>query len=558
MEKGTLRKLLLIGSLVVIGMVLVVFLARDAIVGEVQDFRAERLRTQAMEAFEAGLWEKASRVGTAAHYLKPEDADIQLLVARALLKQRAPGSVAWWMRVIEQPDLPVEELRELTSILINSRRLESGLQFLNRLVELDPDSEETRRIWLQSLEIQRRMTGIMELAGRMVEEGSDDWAIHRQYLVMQRAMGGEQGETAILEHLRKLIEADSALSLVAAREISGYDESTREDRLLAAAYLLENGEDALDRLYAMSLEVREGIRDSGNLKPVIDEIVKEGSGQDLANLIRWSIWMGNTEAVLTELDFDTYLEREGAAEVYFEALLADESYRRLIELSESRFSSSRPDASIFMYYRALAWERLGDGEQARETLQLAVDVADPENTDSLERKLFQDERWDLLTRLYRRLLESDPENPLFLQKHLAANYYLGNQDVLISSLEDMDLDFFSGQPAVQGFILYLRMLTMGASHEDHTELERLLTAYPEIFDFRLILGVSYLLRDRFDLARGFLEGMPELTLRAPRFLRVCAVLLGLSERDLIAPGEREYLLPREQLLLSRFGARSTD
>jgi hypothetical protein len=108
-------------------------------------------------------------------------------------------------------------------------------------------------------------------------------------------------------------------------------------------------------------------------------------------------------------------------------------------------------------------------------------------------------------------------------------------------------------PAAKGFLLYLRIILFDANEEDHLKLEKLLSDYPEIFDGRLVLGVSYLLRGKPSIARGFLQGMPELSSRAPRYLRVCAMLLGVPNDDLISLPETEYLLPREQFLISRYG-----
>jgi thioredoxin-like negative regulator of GroEL len=552
MQKGTLRKFLVIGLVSVIALGGLAFLLRETIMDRVNRVRAERMYAQAVAAFEEESWDRAARLGTAAYYLAPKNEDIQLVIARSLFKQRSPGAVGWWLEALDHPDIPVDELRELTSILLNARKMEEGMVFLNRLVQLDANNPETRRLWLRSLEQQRRLAGVMELSGRLVEQGSEDWTVHQQYLVLQRAMGGEAGEQRVAEHLEELIESDSSLSLMAARELASRGAISEEQRLLAARYLLENAEDDLDRLYAASLEVRAGIRDNAELLPIIERIAAEGSAAALRDLMRWSIWMDQPARATQVLDWATYRERGGEAEPYFEALLAQGAYRELVQISEREFARSGPEAPLFMYYRAKGYERLGEATQAERALDFAIEVVDPERSQELERRLFLDQRWNLLRELYQALLANDPGNIVFLQKHLSACYHLGDQDELIATLERVDVEDFSGQPAIMGFILYMRILVFGAQPDDHNRLERLLAQYPEIFDFRLVLGFSFLLQGDLPLAHGFLEGMPELTLRAPRFLRICAVILGHSTENLIAPGEREYLLPREKLLISRF------
>jgi hypothetical protein len=268
--------------------------------------------------------------------------------------------------------------------------------------------------------------------------------------------------------------------------------------------------------------------------------------------------MGRPKLVIDQLSWAQFRETGGIAEPYFEALMSAGEYRRVIEISENDFNNSGDEAPLYLYYRARAWGELGEAGQAEDTLRLAVTVVDPDNTSQLERKLFAERQWPLLIQLYTRLLGEQPDNLLFQQKYIAANYYLGNQDALERQLKQIDLKRFEGLPAAQGFMLYLRIILFNAEESDHLELEKLLSDYPEVFDCRLVLGVSYLLRGQPEIARGFLDGMPELTSRAPRFLRVCALVLGIPNDDLISLSEAEFLLPREQYLLSRFGAESTD
>jgi hypothetical protein len=401
-------------SLLVLGMAL--FLARGLIIEQINLVRADRLSNQAQEAFEAEQWDKSARLGTAAFYLDPDNLDNQLIIARAMLKQRASGAVGWWKRVLNHPDINPDELRSVTSILVNTRRLDDGMLFLNRLLELDPDSPETQRLWLESLDIQKRLSGVMNLAERIVDEGTTDWSIHRQYLTMQQAMRGEEGGQAVLDHLRSLIDQNTSLSRVAARELASLPLATEADRLKAADYLSANATDQLDLLYAAGIRIKEGIDTIDSVEPVFLEILDSNDADLLENLLGWSVWMGQPKLVLDRLDWNRFREAGGSAEPYFEALIAAGENRRAIEISENYFNDSDDEAPIFLFYRSRAWRQLGDSEQAEGILQLAVEVVNPGNTTQLERKLFAEQQWPLLIQLYRRLLNEQPENLLFQQK----------------------------------------------------------------------------------------------------------------------------------------------
>jgi tetratricopeptide (TPR) repeat protein len=546
-----LRKSLIIALLVVLGLGAVVFLLKDQLIQQINEARGDRLFEQAQEAFEEERWEAASRMGTAAHYLKPEDEAIQLLVARAFLKQRRGEAVHWWKQVLDSGDLPLDELQILTSALMNSNQLEEALPFLARLVELEPNDPETQRLWLRSLQLQRRLSKVMELSSGFVREGSEDWSIHRQYIRMQDSLAGSEGVERANAHLRELITLDNPLSLLAARELGVRDDISSEDRLLVAGYLERQGEDSLDGLLAKSLMVKEGMLDLEELTSPAMAALEGAEDPDLDQLMRWSLWMGVSKWLTEAIDWREYQQKGGDADLYFMALLRQGAYRSLIQLTESEISGEEEASALHLYYRARAWEELGNLEQALQTLNLAIDVVDPGSSMALERYLVRDNRWDLLVRLYAMLLEENPGNIVYRQKNLAALYYIGDQEGLQVALGNVEIEEFDEQPALQAFVIYLKMLVEGHSMDYHERLEDLMAEYPDIFDYRLVLGVSYRLLGEDDVGRSLIDGMPDLTLAAPRYIRVSSALLGQSAERVLEPGEWEYLLPKELYLLSQ-------
>lgn len=533
-------------------MVLVAFLARDQIREGINNWRADGLLAEAREAFAAENWAQASRKGIAAHYLRSGDAEVDLLVARAMLKQRQSSTVEWWKRVADQPDLPTAELRELTEILLNSNRLEDGLYFLNRLVELDGMSAETHRLWFQALQMQARYSNSMNLAADLIDRGSSEWDIHRHYVSMQEALAGEKGSTAAREHLLKLMQEGSALGAHAAREIAGRRDYPVEDRLVAARFLDANAETQMDRLYALSVQVREGEEAASVLEPVQDAILGEPGRGDLAELGRWSLWMGRPAWFADAVAYEDFIANGNEPELYLRILIEAGYPQRLLDLAQRLGTSGGSDSPSFLYFRATALRNLGQVQQAETTLNLATQVLDSKGSQLMERYLLLDNRWDLLRKLYENQLRETPDNPRILQKLISVHYFLGEQDPLEGLVARIDLEDFQASPGMLAFMLYLKLIVARSADElPQYDVEGYLARYPEIFDFRLILGVDYFIQGQGELARQLAENMQPLPLTAPRHLRVCAILLGEgTTQELLGPAEITDLLPRERFLLS--------
>lgn len=543
----------------VLALVLVVgiFLLRGPLKSAVNGIRADRLQAKAEEAFAQGLWEQAARQGKAAYYLDEDNKAIQLLLARALLKQRARTAVDWWKLVINEPNLPVDELRLLTEVLLNSGELEEGNDFLSRLMELDGENPETRRLWLTSLQMQRRYSRMMSLASELATSGSDDWSIHRLHISMQENFSGEDGEKLVIEHLRALVEEDGPLSLRAARELAAHRSVDSESRLLATQYLREHSANDLDILYARSVEVNEGVLDREELFPLLEKIIETPDREVLEELTRWAGWMGAGAWFLEEVPWETYYESGADVEPYLRLIYNEGAYKRLVELTEREYKERQQGASAMLYYRAVALERLGLPDQANATLELAIEVVDPTETSDIENFLARDGRWELLVNLYEIILKDEPGNPIYLLKALGAYYYIGDQTKLLRVLDQIKVGQFDSEPSKASFILYLRLILQGHTPERHRRLESLFAQYPEVFEFRLVLGVSYILQDQPEVATGFIESMPALNRSSPRFLRVAAILLGKPRESLMFADEGQYLLPREAFLLSQKRVEST-
>lgn len=539
-----------LGGLLLCGVAL--FLSRELWMGQINAIRAERHLETAEAAMEEENWEEAARTAQAAHFLTPEASRPQIIVAEALLAQRRGDSVEWWRRILQDPGVPVEGLRELTRLLLDGQRLEEALPFLERLVELDPENEETRLLWLRALSLQQRSAKAYEVARRLIQSGTDSWGVHQRFLQLQERLAQEGEETTVTQHLRNLIGGGGRLAVRAARELASMEDIPEEDRLYAAAYLREEGEDPMDKLYGFGVECKAGARELASVRPLLEAFTDSAEPEQMEELLRWSIWMEQPRLALEEIEWKGYREAGGSVRPYFEALMVAREFEELLRLAETATPREDGEQAMLLVYRATAQDALGLEEEASETLDLAVQVVEPGETGILERHLLRGNRWELLMDLYNWLLDQDPDNPVYLQKNLAAHYYLGEQDWLAARLPDIDLEDFARFPGLQSFVAYLKLMLEGPEPELHRTIEELLSEYPQIYDYQLLAGLSYLLQGQFSLARSFRERMPSLDLTAPRHLRISAALLGMPEEQLFRVGERNDMLPREQYLLSRF------
>jgi tetratricopeptide (TPR) repeat protein len=234
-------------------------------------------------------------------------------------------------------------------------------------------------------------------------------------------------------------------------------------------------------------------------------------------------------------------------------LLRAGAYDRILSRTENLSAAEGSTRAAFLYYRSLALAETGEPERARAALELAVQTIDPESASGLERYLLRGGNWDLLQELYAAMLQNDPEDSFIRFKVLASCYYQGDQSGMLPVLDELEPGEFADEPDMEGFLSYAHLVLRGYSTELHRHLEGMMNRYPEVFDFRLITGVSHVLRGDVATGRAMAAGMPELGLGAPRYLRMAAVILGSPVEELLGPAERQELLPRERYLISLTG-----
>jgi hypothetical protein len=543
-----------VAGLVAMGLLGVLGLAHgpDWVVG----MRADTFERRAEEALAEGRWAAAARFGAAAYYLDGSRSKAALLTARANLRQRSPLTVDWWRRGLDHPEQPVEELRELIGLLLESGANEESLPFLNRLL-LEDDGVETRAIWMRAMRAMKRYGAALAISEDLIGRAGATWEAHRDTIELRSVLLGENGQEAARGYLADLMAEGGDSGREAARVLLRMGGGSTEDRLAVARQLLEMAALPTDELAAYCVLEAAGEVESGTTHDSFRRLLAEAEGEGLTRLALMAIRLEAAAWVVESLDFSEYTARGGQMEVYFEACLKGGRETVLLELTEEVGSTpvgSRARA-LLTYYRGMGQLGLGQAMEARESFVLAAEIADPAEVPILEAKLYAIAGWEALQVLYRRLLTDQPNHLPYRQKALMVAYYQADQARLEALLEDLDPEALEPYPVALAFTLYLRLLIHGWTHEDHMHLEALMARYPETFDFRLLLGFSHLLAGEPTFASGFTAQMPGLDPSAPRYLRVCAGLLGASGEAFLSSAERLELLPRERHLLALSEAR---
>lgn len=517
----------------------------------VLEWRSAYLEKRAEDALENGEWSTAARLGASAYYLGEGRGGAALVTARAHLRQRSPLTVDWWRRGLEAADQPVDELRELVTLLLESGAYEESLEFLNRLLLEDPDGWETHSLWMRAMESLKRYGEALAIGEALMGREGVDWAAQRRHLELRSGLLGADGEAAAVQVLRERVVSGGASALDAARMLSQLESLPVEARLVAAEVLVEQGDRPTDALDGLWLMERAGVAKKGSTGERYALILSEAQGKTLTQVALASIRLGQPRWLLEAIEAPEYLQRGGQLEVYFEACLRGGMAGEVLKWAETLDAASIPTGSraLLSYYRAMGHRELGSSEAAAQRLRLAVEIVSPAEVPVLEAKLYATGEWDFLQELYGRLLREAPGQAAYRQKALTVAYMRADQGRIEALLEDLDPEVLEAYPVALSFAIYLRLLSKGWNLADHERLESLVARYPETFDFRLLLGFSHLLAGEEAYARGFTEQMPQLDLAAPRYLRVCASLLGDSGEQWIRPPEHLQLLPRERRLL---------
>jgi len=543
-----MKKLIIILSAAIVLLAGVLFLLKDGIRDYIKGQRAQVLYEEALTAREAGNLEEASRKAVAAYYQDSSNADYILTTAQLRLELRMEDSLDWWQLALESGvQLPKEDLQFLIRLMLANDQIEDSNPFLMYLITEYGDDEVSQQIWLDSLR-QRNQFRVASGLAQQFARGADSWVLHQQYLDLK----GE-GDLTIQAYLEGLLDNEGDLSRLAALELL-----TRPDMpnptIRKALEVVQDPEDNLEELVILGGRLRLGDIDASVVQARILELIEAGDVELVTSISNWLVYLGDDwlDWFTGTVDIETYVEWGGRRDFYWFFLVQQDKWERIMDLTQTDEELPPLDKALRFYYRGLAQENLGEGEEGRANILLAASVVPLEEADKLESLLKRSGDMEAIQQLLGRQLEASPENQQVLNRNLMIAYLTGDQDRLLSLMDRLsEYDRKENSWPFQAFQAYLDLIFSRDAESIHQELEENYAQFPEFADYRMLLALSWKIRGNPEAAEALIEDMPALGDTSPRHFKIIQSIVKGSSYP--GSGRQGELLPRERYLLHLAG-----
>jgi len=524
--------------------------------------RAEMLAEKAEQAYANENFQIAFDHAYSARLMDPDNYEIAILGARAALKLPRRNPFALWEPIMDRPEIRSEHLVELAERLVELRQFSQVDLVLPVLLEKDPDNERGHELYLESVLRDYRFALAERLAQRWIEAGTESWIIHNGYaealLNYPAAEKREQG----FDHLRSLVDRDDELGLRAIRRLLALNPGPEETRDLITRLEAHPLAEEKDRMLALGWRYfREGSLTFEEAHQGVLELLDLESEEDRKEYFTWLSNMRRYELLLEELEMDEATQDGDLYRLALGAMIQSGDAGKVVQLTLDPSGLPISEAAVLIL-RARALAAIGDQEELDKTLDLAVRLSTLDDFSELESELARLKRWDNLGELYWRLMENRMTQRVAAGKLIFSTYYLKDETGLIEALETIELDQFEGDPNLQNFVAYLKLLYEPKSRLDAAhELEDLMAQHPNLYDFRIVLSLAHLLAGNTRMVERLAPAIPEtLPAQQMRFLKVAHHVVTHYADDPEAARTAmadalpfEDLLPRERsLLLTRF------
>jgi hypothetical protein len=551
--------LLILGLLILSATVVVLYVP---VMPMVQSFRADRLMEESLELAEAGEAKEAYDRALAAYLLSPESPDLLLNAVRLSLAAPTPGMHALWNRALPMDERTPEDLKAY--VLFLKEEGHPGYRILlPRLVAELPEDPEIGQFYFERLLEQRRSTEAAEWARPFVDSGSasEEWLAGYLNILLNSPDPSDQSEGR--RHLNELMQRPSPMGAVALRyALRSKQVPPAEKPDLAARLLAHPHKKSTDGL--LRLEVLQMAGEDAAIAEAREAAFQALNLNDPDVLTKAAFWLaqrGDWTAVGELLDAENSSANADLRGLWLQSLINNEAAERAYATTLDETVQDGPLSQMErLIYRSRALHAMGEMDRFEDTLRLAVEICQRDEVELLQGELIALNRIDNLTHLYERIGE-DPDLRLWALQRLITIYYeAGNEPALIRTLAEMDIAEIPGQPALTAFIAYLNFIHGRDLRASRARVEGLLARYPGVIDFRLVLGLHYLLAGEEDQAWE-IAGINLSDMQSggiPRHLKLASVVLHASRDKLAAIEPLLAALPRtrflapEEALLERF------
>ncbi|MFP4541772.1 MAG: hypothetical protein ACLFR7_09090 [Opitutales bacterium] len=476
-----------------------------------RESRAHRQINAGVQAFAEGDYAAAFEHARAARHIAPGLMRARLLEARAALRLEDPRALELWKPLLHDSEVVAEDIAGLAAFVASGGQPEEANRLLPLLLSKDPRSPQARELQLRALENDLRFASIENLARKWIEQGADDWFVHEAYVGALLRMPSEEKRQRAMEHLQRLAERRSDLGVRALRMLINLSQAPDQIQQLVARLESHPRAEASDQFTIVSWRYSsEGSISFNVANEQVRELLPLNTAQGRRQYLLWLVRMNRYDRFLSEITAEEGLADAEMARRYLLALVEDGQAEAVLDLTSDfkREQLPLPEAEADLF-RARAHASRGQIEARDEALGWAATLADGASASRVEEELSRLRQWETLEYFHRRLLAQAETATLGAQRLLRTTYSRGDEVNLMRALDEVRFDHFREAPEAALLLAYLNLLYKPDRVLRSIEvLEDLVVAYPNIFEFRIVLALAYRLRGHDEVIARFEPALP--------------------------------------------------
>ncbi len=525
-------------------------------------WQAQRLFDQAQELEASGERQAALQKAEASHRLLPSNDAVLLYLARMSLAMPEPPTEMhdWWRHAMRTPDIRVEDMLHYAEFLMVSGDMRRAYPLIASLRQLAPDNEVAVNLQAQLFLASRQISEADRILSEYVRAHPDAspetrMQLAKTYLRYTDTERRNQARTLLMD----LATTEGETRLFALRQIVRMDAFDPAQKAAAAEDLLELEDLAIaDHLDAYRALHEAGRMERSEIRDRLIELLRATREEDpdaLARVATWLIESGQSQYLLAMIELEEARQDNNLYIARLLAMIQVGQAQAVYDLTLERSDRNPLSQVETLIIRAYALSSLGRGEELEATLNSLVDASEPSTFRLVEQKLLEFDGWEQLLRHYERLRDTTAAGDLARRKLLLAYYYLGREPDLLSLLDEFDGYEDDEDPATRALLSYLNALYGRQTDEALATAENLVTQYPNVIDFRVVLAFNLLRARQLERAENLISNLPPLGENRQRFLKIAMTALeratdGESSAATAPLDTRsENLLPAESNLL---------
>lgn len=521
--------------------------------------RANFLVEKAQQAYNVGNYQIAFDHANSAVLMAPHNVEMEILRARAALKLDRRNPFPLWEPILRDPAVTPTHLVELIDRLDQYQLYKEVNLVLPVLLAKDPSNISGREHYLQSLYRDYRFMEVEHLAKKWIDEGADTWIIHSSYIeALLNYPAADKREEGMF-YLRGLSSRKDQIGLFAIRRLLAMQQDPDEMRAGIERLEAHPLNEPEDKILALGWRYfREGSIGFDEAHRAVLKLIDIENETERKRYFTWLSNMQKFDLLLEKLELDVAMRDADLYRLFLNAMIEAGKASKVVELTLDTSAELPLSESSLLLIRARALSAVGNKEEMSKALDLAVRLSSLEDFPELERELARLQRWKNLGELYWLLMENRMTRRFAAGKLIFSSYYLNDETGLIKALETIQIDQFEGDPNLQNFIAYLKLLYDPTSYlESAHVLEDLITQHPNLYDFRIMLALCHAMKGNPEMATRLLPTIPnKLPTQQLRYLKVAHHIvthLGAdpesARADMVGTITFEDLLPRERAIL---------